>query len=143
MNGNSALQVLQRIAEVWQADGNRTVWSQGTEHEAVGFDWWPGDFCVRVRAHHAREQTGDASFKITIRTDFLKDVAIDSDRFEQLAAITSRFCTSTYAWIYPPQTFWQEFEPSETRPSLWFSSSGYISSDNIKWMPDLLANIGI
>lgn len=145
MNNNSdrALQVLQRIAEVWHVDGKRIVWSQETEWDAAGFDWWPGDFCVRVRAHHPREQSGDAEFKISIRTDLLKDVAIDSERFEQMAALMSRFHTSTYAWVYPPQAFWKKFEPSKSRPDLWFSSSGYISSDNIEWMPDLLANTSI
>jgi hypothetical protein len=138
-----ALQVLQRIAEVWQVDAKRINWSQETEHHAAGFEWWPGDFCVRVYAHHAKEQCGDAEFKIIIRTDFLKDVAVDSERFERMAAVASRFFTSTYAWVYPPQAFWQRFEPSESKPGLWFSSSGYISPENIEWMPDLLANTGI
>jgi hypothetical protein len=39
---------IKRIAEIWQVDKARTAWS------ANGFDWWPGDFRVRVRAEPAR-----------------------------------------------------------------------------------------
>jgi hypothetical protein len=138
-----ALQVLQRIAKVWQVDAESIVWSQETEHCALGFEWWPGDCCVRVYAHHAEEQSSETELKVVIRTDCLKDVAVDSNCFEQMAAVMSRSCTSTYAWVYPPRPFWQKFEPSKSGPGLWFCSSGYISSDNIEWMPELLANTGI
>jgi hypothetical protein len=45
------LQVLRRTAEVWQVDNRRIYWTEASEHLSAGFDWWPGDFCVRVRAH--------------------------------------------------------------------------------------------
>jgi hypothetical protein len=133
-------QVLQRIAEVWQIDSRRVQWSTPGSHDSTGFDWWPGDFRVRVRAHQRADAEAGSEFKVIVRTDFLKDVDIESERFEQMAAMLSRFSSSTYAWVYPPKLFWQKFEPSESKPGLWFSSSGYISSDNIGWMPDLLAN---
>jgi hypothetical protein len=89
------LRVLQRIAEVWQIDSSRIRWTEASEHLSAGFDWWPGDFCVRVRAHKRREASEGMEFKVVIRTDFLKDVAIDTDRFEKMASVSARFFTST------------------------------------------------
>jgi hypothetical protein len=36
--------------------------------------------------------------RVSIRTDFLKDVPVDDDRFVTLTAMTSQFLSSTYAW---------------------------------------------
>jgi hypothetical protein len=138
-----ALDVLQHIAAVWQIDSRRVAWTKASEQNSAGFDWWPGDFCVRVRAHKRGETPDPANFKVVIRTDFLKSVAIDTDRFEELAAILSRFATSTYAWIYAPNSFCQRFEPSAEKPSLWFSSCAYITPNSIGVMPNLLAHTGL
>jgi hypothetical protein len=136
-------QVLQRIAQVWLVDDDRIQWVQPSERDAVGFDWWPGDFCVRVRAILPRETTALTLFKICIRTDFLKDVAIDVDSYEQVVSLAPGLSTSTYAWVYraAPMSSW--FAPSESSPGLCFSSTGYLTSGNIGWMPDFLANTGI
>ena len=43
-NKQLAHQALHDIAEVWEVDKDRSEWSE------EGFDWWPGDFRVSVRA---------------------------------------------------------------------------------------------
>jgi hypothetical protein len=60
----------------------------------------------------------------------VKDIAVDTGHFEEKAAEASRFVTSAYAWV-------------GLRPALWFSSSGYMSSETGGWMTELLANTGI
>ena len=51
----------------------------------------------------------------------------------------AQFATPTYAWAYPPSEFWDKSEFSETRPALWLSSTGYLTPNNIEWLPDFLA----
>jgi hypothetical protein len=91
----SKMQVLRRIAEVWQIDSNRVRWMEASGQEPVGFDWWPGDFCVRVRAHQRPGASEGSDLKVVVQTDFVKDIAVDIDHFEEKAAQASRFATST------------------------------------------------
>src|SRR4051794_19885377 len=125
---DSIQQILQRVAEVWQVDDNRVQWSKPSAQDTPGFDWWPGDFRVRVRAHWPLETEAGSAVKIIVRTNFLKDVAIGSDRFETMTTMMAGYATSTYAWIYPPRALWQRLGPLEEGPALWFNSSAYVTS---------------
>ena len=40
------IEAVQRIAKLWQVDGNRVVWTE------QGFDWWPGSFQVSVKSQN-------------------------------------------------------------------------------------------
>jgi hypothetical protein len=137
-------QILKRIAKVWEVDDNRIRWKEPSGHEAAGFEWWPGDFRVRVRADYRKQSGADSVIRVTVRTDFLKDVAIDNEHFEQMSTEIAGYSTSTYAWVYPPQDFWQKYgDLSEESPRLWFSSSVYVVPETISWMPDLLATTAL
>jgi len=140
---DSAHQILQRIAEVWQVDDNRVQWSELSAQDTPGFDWWPGDFRVRVRAHWPPETEAGSAVKVTVRTDFLKDVAIGSDRFTTMTTTMAGYATSTYAWIYPISSAGQRQELFEEGPALWFGSSAYVTPDTMSWMPDLLATTSL
>ncbi len=140
---DSVQQILQRVAEVWQVEDNRVQWSKPSVQDTPGFDWWPGDFRVRVYADWPLEIEARSAVKVTVRTDFLKNVAISSDRFETMMTMMAGYSASTYAWIYPPRAVWQRLGPLEEGPPLWFSSSAYVTSDNIGWMPDLLATTSL
>src|SRR4051794_6739348 len=89
-----------QIADLWRVDPSRSV---RTER---GFDWWPGNFRVSVTAHPRMDGQGPETSLLWVQTDLLRDVPVDSDKFIQLAAVTSRLCTSTYAWAYPPAEIW-------------------------------------
>ncbi len=128
---------LKDIAEFWMVSDANSVWSDG------GFDWWPGDFRVSVRAHRRQDNEVPETWWIRISTDFLKDVPVDDARFVSLAATTSRFFTSTYAWVYPPAEIWAKHGEKGVRPGLWFSNSGYVTSANIDWLPFFLARMSI
>jgi hypothetical protein len=138
-----AAQAVRRVVDVWHIDESKTV--RTTQSDTKGFDWWPGDYRVRVRAE--RSKAVDA-VRLVIRTDCLKDVPIKDEPFISLVAETSRLFTSTYAWVYPPAEFWEQyhrsgFDISRLGPSLGFSGSGYISSVNLDWLPDLLARASV
>jgi hypothetical protein len=138
-----AQQTLQRLAEVWQIDSKRITWVNPEPHGAPGFDWWPGDFCVSARAEMPNKSSDEAEFKVIVRTNFLKDVALESDRFQEGAAVMARSSTSTYAWVYPSQDTWNRLRGVVRGPSLWFSSTAYISEKAMGWLPDLIANTAI
>ena len=138
-----AIQILSRIAEVWQAEADRIRWVAPDSTEFPGFDWWPGDFCVRVRAAPAPEGAEFNGSKVSVRTDFLRDVAIDTELFESMTANLSFSFTSTYSWVYPPQSLWTQFRSSGASPTLWFSSSAYIDAENRGWMTELIASTSI
>jgi hypothetical protein len=138
-----AVQAVGRIAHMWRIDDTKIM--RTTESETEGFDWWPGDFRVRARAERSKIHD---TVRLIIRTDFLKEIPIADERFISLVAETSPLATSTYAWVYPPAPFWEQyhksgFDVSGLGPKLGFSSSAYISSENIDWLPDLLARASI
>lgn len=140
---DQAQQILRRIAQVWQVEDHRARWNTSSGQSMPGFEWWPGDFRVAAWVEVPSNPEGDAVLKVVVRTDFLRDVAIDSERFETMTAMMAGHATSTYAWIYPPRSVWQRHEPREESPSLWFNSSVYVTPDNIGWMPDLLATTAL
>jgi hypothetical protein len=65
------------------------------------------------------------------------------EKFVNLAAATSRFCTSTYAWAYPPAEIWTELAKADDRPRLWLANTTYVRADNVNWMPVFLARMSI
>jgi hypothetical protein len=135
-------EVLQRIAALWSINPDRIVWVQESERDAVGFDWWPGDYRVRVRAFQGVERSKGAELKVSIVTDFLKDLDVSSGRFHDMAAALSAYSASTYAWVYVPQRLWQKYGLAQ-RSALWFSCAASIGTENMDWMTMLLAQTGI
>jgi hypothetical protein len=139
-----AVQAIERIAYMWRLDDTKIV--RITRSQAEGFDWWPGDFCVRVRAQWS---TVIDTVRLVIRTDVLKDVPITDELFISLVAEMSSLWAPTYAWVYPPAPFWEKYHQSGVddvrglSPRLGFSSSAYISSENVDWLTDFLARATI
>src|SRR5262249_28110901 len=91
---------LRIIAKLWNADGNRIQWLKPAGSEAAGFDWWPGDFRVGVRAAFPDAASCASRLRLSVKTGFLTDLAI-SDSFAEMLSLMSRF-SSTCAWVYPP-----------------------------------------
>ena len=88
-------QVLKTLAEFWNVTEARSRWRDD------GFDWWPGSFRVSVSVSRRVDGYIPETWMLTVRTDFLKDVPINDEKFVQLAAMISKFWTSTYAWVLP------------------------------------------
>jgi hypothetical protein len=139
-----ALRAIERIAYMWRLDETKIV--RITRSQVTGFDWWPGDFRVRVRAEWS---TVLDTVRLVIRTDVLKDVPVADELFISLVAEMSCLWAPTYAWVYPPAPFWEKYHQSNIddvpslSPRLGFSSSAYISSENIDWLTDFLARATI
>jgi hypothetical protein len=133
-----AMNAVQRIAAIWQVDKARSEWS------ADGFDWWPGDYRVRVCAQAAADEENAGAWRLLVRTDCLKNVPVHEKRFISLADASSHTSTSTYAWVYPPASAWDEYDDvASNPPPFWFSSTAYLRTDNSGWLPDFLAKCAI
>ena len=82
-------QALKRISELWRIDAERMQWVDLKDyHNGAGFDWWPGDYPVVVRASFQNERN-DGGVRISIRTDVLRDAPVASEPFEKMAALVS------------------------------------------------------
>jgi hypothetical protein len=128
---------LQEIASFWKVDQARSI------RRDDGFDWWPGDFRVSVSAWPRKDGQQPATTFVSIRTDFFKDVPIKDSKFVQLAAMSSRFFTSTYAWVYPPAEAWAKYAEGNATPRLWLANTAYVTPENKDWLPAFLARMSI
>ena len=131
-----AISIIRRVASLWQIDQDRSTLFDD------GFDWWPGHFCVQFRVV---EEEGRNDVRVSVRTDFLKDVPIAEDKFIELSAAFSLKATPTYAWIYPPDDFWNHLHPTPTKetPRLQFSSTAYVTEEMSGWLTDFVAGMAI
>ena len=141
--GELAQQCLKRIVDLWQIDANRMKWLEPQEGVSYGFEWWPGDYQVRVQATIASDHSPNYSIKLTVRTNFLREVDATSEEFETLVGTFARFMTSTYGWVYPPRSVLNHFASSANSAELWLQGSVYINDQNAGWMTDFFANMSI
>jgi hypothetical protein len=129
-------QAVEQIAAMWQVDPARSVQRED------GFEWWPGDFRVAVTAHRRPDGSVPECWCLTIRTDFLKDVPVDNEKFVQLTALSAHVAALTCAWVYPPAELLQRYGIAE-RPKLWLANSAYVTAETADWLPHFLASMGL
>lgn len=133
---NLGARALRTIAELWLSDGPRSCWHND------GFDWWPGDYKVSVRAFRRLDEFGPETWQISVRTDFLKDVPINSPNFAGTVGILSKLA-STYALIYPPLLMRNQHGTTQPPPDLSLSNTVYVTSENVEWLPLFLGQMAI
>jgi hypothetical protein len=132
-----ASEALTEIADMWKVDHARSIPTDN------GFDWWPGDYKVSVTAIRRTDGYVPETWMLSVKTDFLKEVPVDSDRFVRWASLTSGAFGSTHAWVFPPAEFWNHHGPAGTKPHLWFANTAYLTSENAWWLPGFLARMSI
>jgi hypothetical protein len=134
---NIASEALIEIADIWQVDHARSV---DTED---GFDWWPGDFRVSVSAIRRTDGHEPETWMLSVKTDFLKDVPLNSDRFVRFASSSSGVYGATHAWVFPPAEVWDHYRTPGATPQLWFANTAYLTAENASWLPRFLADMSI
>lgn len=137
-----ALKALSRISEIWQIDDERLETVDESNTDVIGFNWWPGDYCVRVRAYLKPENKDYPGFKLQMMTDFISDIRLN-ERFEQMSADLSRYSTSTYAWVYEPAFLQSQKRTANKSTNMFLSSSIYIYEEIADWATDLFAHSSI
>src|ERR1700760_4474225 len=81
-------EVIQAIYDLWGVDANRVQWMGDTSAssllaEGYGFDWWPGNFKVRVRVNGPHPELDFELYRLSVQTDFLCDVDTTAPAFQQ------------------------------------------------------------
>jgi hypothetical protein len=130
-------EALTEIADFWRVDPARSIPTDD------GFDWWPGDYKVSVSATRRTDGHVPETWMLSVKTDFLKDIPIDSDRFLRFAGSISGVLGTTYAWVFPPAEVWSQHGAAGTKPQLWFANTAYLTSENARWLPRFLAEMSI
>jgi hypothetical protein len=126
--------ILQRIVRTWMADADRVFWADPSGEQGPGFDWWPGDFKVSVRATSHRYEDGELFVRVSIRTDLLADVTVQEGRSVEVLDNLAPFVTSTYGLVYTPGEI-------GSRTSVWLQSTGYVSESTNEWLPEFMAHM--
>jgi hypothetical protein len=130
-------EALIEIADIWKVDPARSIPTDD------GFDWWPGDFKVSVSATRRTDGYVPETWMLSVKTDVLREIPIENDRFVESVGLTSGAVGSTYAWVFPPAEVWNHYGTAGTEPQLWFANTAYLTSDNAWWLPRFLARMSI
>lgn len=122
---------LSQIIQTLQIDAARI------RKTADGFIWWPGRFRVSIRMMEGTPEGVARVWKLTARTDFLKDLDLSKDQVISAIDLLSMTAPS-FAWGYAPRELTNEYE-MENAGRLWFQTDAYIRDDNVNWLPNFFA----
>jgi hypothetical protein len=87
--GGLAVDAIKTIYDSWRGDADCAQWvgdpsPGGLLREGYGFDWWPGDFRVRVRAGGPHPELDRPVFQLSVQTDFLCNVDVTTAKFKRI-----------------------------------------------------------
>jgi hypothetical protein len=76
-----AVNAIRTIHDLWKVDADCVEWVGDTSADTIfkfgyGFDWWPGDFKVEVRVSGPHLELDEPVYRLSARTDFLRDVML-------------------------------------------------------------------
>jgi hypothetical protein len=124
---------VKRIAGDWLVDSDRIRWVDD------GFDWWPGSFQVEVRAQGNASLPG--RWKLSVTTEYLRDVPIDDPTFELVASGLGLFASS-YCSVRVPRAAGTA-QKGEHRDDLSLFSSVYIDANLFVSLPQVFGALAI
>jgi hypothetical protein len=80
---------------------------------------------------------------LSVRTDFLKDIPISSDRFVRRVSLLSATDGAMYAWVFPPVEVWDHYRTKRDTPQFWFANTAYLTAKSAFWLPPFLSDMSI
>ena len=130
-------ELLREIASLWQVEPAQI------RQVEEGFDWWPGSHLVQVRAVPPRPYHPENSgrWALVVQTELLRSPAIESSAFTRHLATMMEGTISTYAFVYPPPTFWNKHADGR-RPAVTLFCSAYVNSE-MTWLPRFFAGVAL
>jgi hypothetical protein len=132
-----AAEAIAEIAGIWKIEQHRT------NETKDGFDWWPGDHRVSVYATRRIDGHVPETWMLSVRTDFLKDIPIENERFVQFASLSAGVFGVTFAWVFHPAEIWHHVGRPGGTPRLWLANTVYLTAENASWLPRFLAEMSI
>ena len=148
-NDDIAVAAIQQIYQLWQVDVDRALWvgdKPSPFSEPYGFDWWPGDFRVAVRIFGPHPEWSRPVYRLSVRSDCLKDVDIAAPSFlKNLSEIN--LISPTFSFVsMPKEVVDLGIEKSDVDPGpskVWLESTAYLHEGISEWLPRFLAGQAI
>lgn len=156
MTDNSGLAVvaINTIYEMWMVDASRAEWigdpsASTLRREGYGFDWWPGDFKVEVRAKGPDPAVDFPVYRLSVRTDYLCDVDVTDPKFKQVVSDFNRLAP-TFAICALPTTQahdlvkhrpLSQFGPDLRSSRVWLASTAYLDEAAKDWLPQFFGKL--
>jgi hypothetical protein len=151
-----AVDTIKVIYDLCQGDADRIQWKGDTSArtllaEGYGFDWWPGDFKVRVRVNGPHPELDYPLYRLNIQTDFLRGVDLTVPSLARDISDLNRL-VFPFAICAHPKSIVQTLEPQESLIELgldlksapvWLGSTAYINEDTIGWLPRLFGGLAV
>jgi hypothetical protein len=149
-----AVDAIDRIYDQWMVDPDCCLWvgdPSSTLREGYGFDWWPGDFKVEVRANGPQPEIDDPIYRLSVRTDFLCDVDVTTPAFKQIVSDLNRTAPAFAICAHPASLA----ESSEARGPLhrsgvdlrsskvWLASTAYLHEGIKDWLPRIFGGLAV
>jgi hypothetical protein len=141
------LNAIKTIREIWQVDSNGVLeWVGDTAADTIlkfgyGFDWWPGDFKVEVRVSGPHPEIEEPVYRLSVRTNFLRDVDVTTPKFASTLSDLNRFvsgaaiCAFPKSMLEPVREHGLDLKSSD----VWLSSTAYLHEATEAWLPQLFA----
>jgi hypothetical protein len=150
-----AVSAIKEIYDLWKVDSDRTQWVGDTSSEVIlregyGFDWWPGDFKVRVRIYGPHPELDKPIYRLSVQTDFLCDVDVTTQKFKENLSLLNRFsptfaiCTHPTAMSQIAEKYGHEkFDLDLKSWKVWLASTVYLHEGIKGWLPRFFASLAV
>ena len=136
MRQDIGYQFVRELAAFWAVSEDRVVWHPD------GFDWWPGSHRLSVWVSEVIEIDGHTNFKVILRTELFESVHSDNDLLPSILRIIMNGAPS-YTVDHLDNDCRAAMGAGPVERPIALVSTVYIREDNLAWMPQFFAGIGI
>lgn len=150
-----AIGAIRTIHDFWQVESDCVEWVGDTDPDSIfkqsyGFDWWPGDFKVSVRVSGPHPEIEEPYYRLSVRTDYLRDVDVTTTEFANGLSDLNRFAPLFANCSHPPaiQQLADQYGIPKSKLALefskvWLSSVAYVSESSKEWLPHWFAGVTV
>jgi len=143
-----AVDAIKTIYDSWRVEADRAEWvgdpsAGGLLREGYGFDWWPGDFKVKVRASGPHPELDRPVFHLSVQTDFLCNVDVTTPDFKRILSGFNQgvptFAICAHPTILPKALAKYgslvDLGLDLKSSRVWLASAAYIHEGTKDWLP--------
>lgn len=150
MSYELALDVVDEIRQRWQAEGDRLRWMgdvspKAMQQEGYGFDWWPGDFKVSLRAMGPQPEdsvSGDPMFRLSLKTEILDGLNIYLPSTPFWLSEINHGSPNRALTVPSPEIVAEADLPEREFPAQ-FNIVAYVTADNQDQVVNLFSGMGL